>query len=160
MSPILTAEMKRIVDEQRLGFVATVDPDGSPNLSPKATFSVIDDHTIGYCEIRSPRTMSNIARGSAIEVNFVDPFTRKGCRFKGRAEVITRGSGGFDDVVKHFSKHAGIADRARSIVVIRVDRALPLISPAYDGGQAEESDIRRLWTKRFREIQPGSRFVE
>ena len=160
MSPILTAEMKRIVDEQRLGFVATVDPDGSPNLSPKATFSVIDDHTIGYCEIRSPRTMSNIARGSAIEVNFVDPFTRKGCRFKGRAEVITRGSGGFDDVVKHFSKHGGIADRARSIVVIRVDRALPLISPAYDGGQAEESDIRRLWTKRFREIQPGSRFVE
>ena len=67
---------------------------------------------------------------------------------------------GFDDLVKHFSKHGGIADRARSIVVIRVDRALPLISPAYDGGQAEESDIRRLWTKRFREIQPGNRFVE
>ncbi len=160
MSPILTSDMKRLVDEQRLGFVATVDPDGSPNLSPKATFSVIDDHTIGYCEIRSPRTMSNIARGSAIEVNFVDPFTRKGCRFKGRAEVIARGSAGFDDTAKHFSKHGSIADRARSIVVIRIDRALPLVSPAYDGGQVEESDIRRLWTKRFREIQPGRRYEE
>jgi hypothetical protein len=104
--------MKRIVQEQRLGFVATVDPDGTPNLSPKATFSVIDDHSIGYCEIRSPRTMSNIARGSAIEVNFVDPFVRKGYRFKGRPEVIARGSARFDDLARHFTRHGSIAERA------------------------------------------------
>lgn len=160
MGTILTEDMKRIVEEQRLGFVATVDPDGTPNLSPKATFSVIDDHTIGYCEIRSPRTMSNIARGSAIEVNFVDPFVRKGCRFKGKAEVVARGNARFDDLAMHFSKHGGVAERARSIVVIHIDRALPLVSPAYDDGRSEESEIRRLWTRRFREIQPGKLFLE
>jgi hypothetical protein len=32
----LTADMKRVVMEQRLAFVATVCPDGTPNLSPKA----------------------------------------------------------------------------------------------------------------------------
>ena len=160
MGAVLTEDMKRIIDEQRLGFVATVDPDGTPNLSPKATFSVLDGHSIGYCEIRSPRTMSNIARGSAIEVNFVEPFVRKGYRFKGKAEVTTRGGARFGELVEHFSKHGSIIERVRAVVVIRVDRALPLISPAYDGGLTEESEVRRLWTKRLRELQPGSRFTE
>jgi predicted pyridoxine 5'-phosphate oxidase superfamily flavin-nucleotide-binding protein len=34
---VLTADMKRVVEQQRLGFVATVCPDGTPNLSPKGT---------------------------------------------------------------------------------------------------------------------------
>ena len=32
---ILTDDMKRLVDEQKLAFHATVCPDGSPNLSPQ-----------------------------------------------------------------------------------------------------------------------------
>jgi predicted pyridoxine 5'-phosphate oxidase superfamily flavin-nucleotide-binding protein len=32
---ILTDDMKRLIDEQKLAFHATVCPDGSPNLSPK-----------------------------------------------------------------------------------------------------------------------------
>ena len=38
--PILTDDMKRLIDEQRLGFFATVCADGSPNLSPKGTIAV------------------------------------------------------------------------------------------------------------------------
>ena len=34
---VLTEDMKRVVREQRLGFVATVGPDGTPSLSPKGT---------------------------------------------------------------------------------------------------------------------------
>ena len=40
---IVTAEARRVVDEQRLGFVATVNADGTPNLSPKGTVTVLDD---------------------------------------------------------------------------------------------------------------------
>ncbi len=32
---ILTTEIKEFVKKQKLGFVATVCPDGTPNLSPK-----------------------------------------------------------------------------------------------------------------------------
>lgn len=39
----LTADMKRVVAEQRLVYVATVCPDGTPNLSPKGTIAVWDD---------------------------------------------------------------------------------------------------------------------
>ena len=35
-----TDDMKRIVAEQKLAFVATVCPDGTPNLSPKGTIAV------------------------------------------------------------------------------------------------------------------------
>ena len=51
--PTLTADMKRVVREQRLGFVATVNADGTPNVSPKATFIVLDDATIGFGDILS-----------------------------------------------------------------------------------------------------------
>jgi uncharacterized protein len=39
----LTAEMRSMLDEQQLGFVATVCPDGTPNLSPKGTTTAWDD---------------------------------------------------------------------------------------------------------------------
>ncbi|MGI9521452.1 MAG: pyridoxamine 5'-phosphate oxidase family protein, partial [Hyphomicrobiaceae bacterium] len=35
---VLTGDMRRIVEEQRLGFVATVDAGGAPHVSPKGTF--------------------------------------------------------------------------------------------------------------------------
>lgn len=42
----LTEDMRRVVEEQRLGFVATVRPDGTPNLSPKGTTAVPGDRLI------------------------------------------------------------------------------------------------------------------
>ena len=42
---VLSADMKRIVAEQKLGFVASVCADGSPNQSPKGTFLVHDDRS-------------------------------------------------------------------------------------------------------------------
>jgi predicted pyridoxine 5'-phosphate oxidase superfamily flavin-nucleotide-binding protein len=79
---ILTADMKRVVEQQRLGFVATVCPDGTPNLSPKGTTAVWDDDHLIFANIRSPRTLANLRQNANVEVNVVDPFVRKGYRFK------------------------------------------------------------------------------
>lgn len=88
---ILTEDMKRVVREQGLGFHATVCEDGSPNLSPKGTTRVWDDDHLFFADISSPRTVANIRRGSLVEVNVVDPFVRKGYRFKGPAVVHEHG---------------------------------------------------------------------
>jgi predicted pyridoxine 5'-phosphate oxidase superfamily flavin-nucleotide-binding protein len=90
---ILTDDMKRVVREVRLGFHATVNKDGSPNLSPKGTTAVWDDDHLFFADIRSPQTVANIRRGSEVEANVVDPFVRKGYRFKGPALVYDRGRG-------------------------------------------------------------------
>ena len=75
---MLTDDMKRIIQEYPLGFVATAAPDGTPNVSPKGTFIVLDDQTIAFGEIRSPGTIRNLRVNPRLEVNFVDPFVRTG----------------------------------------------------------------------------------
>jgi uncharacterized protein len=154
---MLTADMKRIIDEQRLGFVATAAPDGTPNVSPKGTFIALDAQTIAFGEIRSPGTLRNLRANPRIEVNFVDPFVRKGYRFAGTAVVVERGNGAFDALLGHF--RGALAPRMRAIVTITVTKALPLTSPAYDDGKTEP-EIRRAWTARFRKLQPNERFEE
>ena len=152
---MLTADMTRIIQEQRLGFVATLGPDGAPSLSPKGTFVVLDDETIAFGDIRSPGTLRNLLVDPRVEVNFVDPFVRKGYRFSGRAAVIRRGEGGFDALLDRL--HSSLASRVRAIVTITVARALPLTSPAYDAGQTE-AELRHAWTARFRALQPNQQF--
>jgi len=87
----LDDDMRRVVREQRLGFVATVCPDGTPNLSPKGTTTVWDDEHLVFLHVHSPNTVANLAANPSIEVNVVDPILRKGYRFKGTAEVLTSG---------------------------------------------------------------------
>ena len=129
---ILTEDMKRIVREQRLGYIATVCSDGTPNLSPKGTTAVWDDDHLMFADIRSPQSVQNIEHNPSVEINVVDPLVRKGYRFKGRGfvhrsdEVFQRGCQMYRD--------AGATSEIRAVVLIRVDRALPLISPAYDRG--------------------------
>jgi uncharacterized protein len=155
----LTEAMKSLVREQRLGFVATVNADGTPNLSPKGTFEVLDDEHLGFLDIRSPNTSRNIRNGSKVEVNFVDPFVRRGFRFFGRAEILTPSTEETRELVAKVSTWHRRAGTHRGVVRIRVERAAPLISPAYDDGTTEES-LRRSWTETFRRLQPGKEFVK
>jgi hypothetical protein len=45
-----------------------------------------------FVDICSPQTIANLRAGSLIEVNLVDPFTREGYLFKGRAVIHEPGS--------------------------------------------------------------------
>jgi len=145
----LTDEMKELIERQRLGFVATVCPDGTPNLSPKGTVCVLDDERLIFADIRSPGTVSNLRANPNIEVNVVDHFTRKGYRFKGTAQVLDEGAD-FERHVAFFSDR-GMLDaprRIRAIVIVQVDQARPLISPGYDI-LADETSMREYWLKRY-----------
>ncbi len=150
---IFTAEMKRLVEVQRLGYVATVCPDGTPNLSPKGTTAVWDDDHLVFAEIRSPGSVANIRQNPTVEVNVVDPIVRKGYRFKGDAEVLSSGST-FDDVVAFYRKR-GVSSPIRHIVLVQVERAVPLVSPAYDSG-ATEAEVRVRWERYWSCMQQGS----
>jgi uncharacterized protein len=154
MTAKFTADMKRVVMEQRLAFVATVCPDGTPNLSPKGTIAVWDDDHLVFADIRSPGTIANIKKNPAVELNVVDPFARKGYRFKGVGEVVVDGA--FFEEIMRFYRSRWV-DTARSkaeplirgFVLVRVERALPLISPAYDGASSDEQSIRKYWISYF-----------
>ena len=153
---MLTEDMKRVVREQRLGFVATVCPDGTPNLSPKGTTTVWGDDHLVFADIRSPRTIANLRQNPSVEINVVDWFTRKGYRFKGIATVIESGAL-FDELVS-FYQQQGSADaprRIQAIVMVEVQRALALISPAYDRDVTEEQ-VRSQWEDHYQQIRQKS----
>ena len=140
--PHLSDDMKRVVAEQQLGFVATVNENGTPNLSPKGTLSVWDDEHLMFVDIRSPRTSANLERNAAVEVNVVDPLIRKGYRFAGVAEVYR--SGPVFERVTDERRQRGNALHVHAVVLIRVDEASPIVSPAYDLGESEPS-VRARW---------------
>lgn len=145
----LTDDMRRVVAEQRLGFVATVCPDGTPNLSPKGTVAVWDDQHLVFADLRSPRTVRNLRRNPAVEINVVDPVARSGYRFKGEGSVVTAGPL-FERAVQFFAQ-AGVSDvgrRIRAVVLVAVHYASPLVSPAYDLGLSEQ-EVRARWQRHY-----------
>jgi len=150
----LTDDMQRVVDEQRLAFVATVNADGTPNLSPKGTIAVLDDGHLAFADLASPNTIANLRRNPSTEMNVVDPVTRKGYRFTGRAEVFGDGER-FRELVAFFAEGPRAVsrpdERIRHVVVVAVDRCQPLVSPAYDIG-ASERDVSQRWETYFTEL--------
>lgn len=149
----LTEDMKRVVREQKLGFVATVCPDGSPNLSPKGTTTVLDDDHLIFADIHSPGTIANLKQNPSVEINVVDWFSRKGYRFKGIGTVLESGPR-FDELVSFFEKQ-GLFDaprRIKTIVIVEIQRAKPLISPAYDREITEEQ-VRAHWEEYYQQIR-------
>jgi predicted pyridoxine 5'-phosphate oxidase superfamily flavin-nucleotide-binding protein len=150
---LLTADMKRIVEEQRLGFVATVCPDGTPNLSPKGTTAVWDDDHLVFANIRSPGTMANLRHNPNVEVNVVDPFARKGYRFKGVASILESGTV-YGKVIAFYAERGSRVSAIREIVLVRVLTAQPIDSPAYDLGLTEE-EVRARWEGYFDTLRAG-----
>lgn len=140
---ILTDPMKEVVRTQRLGYVATISPDGAPNLSPKGSLTVLDDDRLVFADVESPRTIRNLSENPQTEVNVVDPFLRKGYRFRGKATVL-RAGGDYWKILERYKAEGADIRRIRAIVIIHVTYAAPLVSPVYLLGLSEE-EVRRLW---------------
>jgi predicted pyridoxine 5'-phosphate oxidase superfamily flavin-nucleotide-binding protein len=145
---ILTEDMQRVV-EFELGFIATVCPDGTPNLSPKGTTAVWDDDHLVFADLRSPGTVENLRSNPSIEINAVDGLVRKGYRFKGTATVHTDGDV-FERGVKFYEARGTHDARGRihGIVIVEVERAMAVTSPAYDIG-ATEDELRERYLRRL-----------
>jgi hypothetical protein len=137
---ILTTEIKEFVKKEKLGFAATVCPDGTPNLSPKGTTTIWDDDHLVFADIHSPGTVDNLLNNPSIEINVVDVFLRKGYRFKGVGNVLSEGPL-FEEVISFYKAASRLS--IKNIVLIKVERVLPLFSPAYDSGISEEEVLER-----------------
>jgi len=95
---VSTRTCVHVVEEQRLGFAATICDDGSVNLSPKGAVTVLDDDHLMFADLASPQTVKNLRTNPSIEINVVDPVVRKGFRFKGRGIVVDPGKR-FDELM-------------------------------------------------------------
>ena len=84
----------------------------------------------------------------------VDPFARKGYRFKGTGKIIVEGER-YQEIMRFYRDRwvdtaKSKAELAiRGFVLVKVESALPLISPAYDDASADEQSIRKHWLSHF-----------
>ena len=145
---VITEEIKNFVNFQKLGYVATVSIDNTPNLSPKGTIMVLDELHIVFANIQSPKTVENLKHNSSIEVNVVDPFSRKGYRFKGTAEVISSGDK-FNKIISYY-KTSGVKSSIKSVVLVKIEKLNEVFSPLYDLGHTE-AELKAKW-KNYYEI--------
>ncbi|QUC63903.1 pyridoxamine 5'-phosphate oxidase family protein [Nitrosopumilus sp. K4] len=146
---LISEQIKNFLNVQKLGFVASVSDGNSPNISPKGTIIGWDSDTLAFADIRSPDTMRNLEKNPLVEINVIDPLSRKGFLFKGKSRIIKNGKI-FDDVLTHYRK-AGIQSPINAIVLVNVTDVQDVISPLYDLG-ATEDEIKSKWKKYFAEL--------
>jgi len=144
---MITQKIRKLLAEQKLVFVATVSSDGTPNLSPKGTIIVWDKNTLAFADIRSPQTMRNLRNNPSIEINVVDPFSRKGFRFNGAAEIISSGEK-YNKIFSYYQK-SGVKSSIKSIVIVNVKAVSEIVSPLYDLGFTED-EIKTRWKKHYK----------
>lgn len=153
---ILTKEAKQALLDCTPAYIATVCPDGTPNVSPKGTVMAWDDDRIVFLDLRSPQTMANLRASPGIEINVVHPLVRKGFRYKGTAQVLRDGAL-YEEVVTYFEQVRSVRRaRIHGVVVMEVKEVRPLISPAYDEG-ASEDEVRAKWIERYQKMLDAAR---
>ena len=142
----ISEEIKNFVNSQKLGYVATVSKDGTPNLSPKGTIVVMNESTLVFADIRSPQTIQNLQNNPSVEINVVDPFQRLGYRFKGECKIINEGPE-FDKILDYYA-NVGIKSKINSVVIVDVESMSEVTSPSYDLG-ATKDELVSKWKKYY-----------
>lgn len=145
MGPV-TPEIASFLDRVRLGFVATVSPDGRPNVSPKGTIVALDGSRLAFADIRSPDTMANIAARPAVEISAIDPLSRRGYLFAGTARASSGGAD-YEAAARAYSA-MGVRSRVRAVAIVDVESVSEVTSPLYDTGMSE-AEIRESWARRY-----------
>ena len=146
---VITSEIKNFLDVQKLGYVATVSSDGKPNISPKGTIIAWSSTVLAFADIRSPDTMMNLQNNPFVEINVIDPLSRKGYLFSGTAKII-KDTTLYDDIITHY-RNNGIQSAINSIVIVDVSSVSIVTSPLYDLGKTED-EIKLKWKKYFTDL--------
>jgi hypothetical protein len=155
---ILNPDMKAIIRGTMLCFAATINADGSPNLSPKSTLSVHDDNHLLFANIASPGTVANLRRDPRIEINCIDIFARRGYRFTGRASVLSAGDPIYEALATGLKAEHGAAMPVHDAVLVEVQSAKPILSPAYAYiPGTTEAGLREVYARKYGMAPLGQR---
>lgn len=151
MATILSEDMKTLIRAFSAGSVATVNTDGTPSVSPKATFVIVDDETLAFGNLRSPGTLANLRANPAVEVCFTDVLARKAVRVTGTASIVGK-VGAPPRLWDAFNEAWGdYVPRMSAFVVIQVSAAEFILSPAYDFGHTE-TELRAANLERLKAL--------
>ena len=139
---MLTPEMLRLIHDHPAGMVATINEDGTPSVSPKATCVTIDEQSLAFGNLRSPGTLANLRRNAAVEVCFIDVLTRRAVRVSGTGSIISKSRASAAMLAAFEVRWGEYVPRMSAFVTIAVSEAELILSPAYDVGYGK-AELKR-----------------
>jgi predicted pyridoxine 5'-phosphate oxidase superfamily flavin-nucleotide-binding protein len=111
----LTEEVKKIIAEAGPALIATSSMNGKSHVQVKGSFRVVDDGTLVFIDIDSPRTLANLRDNPQLSTLVFEPESGKSCRIWGKAEILTKGEL-FDSIKAEMAAKM----KVRHIVVMKV----------------------------------------
>ncbi|MBQ4836592.1 pyridoxamine 5'-phosphate oxidase family protein [Pseudoalteromonas luteoviolacea] len=128
---MLTEKIKSSIQESVLCWLATVDEDGCPSVSPKEVFICNSDTEILIANIASANSVKNIKSNDNVCVSFVDVFKQKGFQLYGKATYIAKNSDSFEAAFGSIKPLTGDKYPVAGVIRITVLKAKPIVAPSY-----------------------------
>lgn len=114
-----------------LCWLATVDAQGQPHVSPKEVFAVFDLQHVVIAHIASPTSVKNVSQNPKVCVSLIDVFVQKGWKLLGRAQYVHSSDEVFDGYAKPLLRMAGDQFNIQGVFLVTVEQAHPIIAPSY-----------------------------
>lgn len=128
----LSERLQIAINNSVLCWLATVDADGQPNVSPKEIFCMgTDPNEILIAEIASPVSRRNISTNPRVCISAIDVFVQKGIKAYGNAVLLTPADPHFAVIAQPLAKMAGADFKIRVVIRVSVDRIAPIVAPSY-----------------------------
>ena len=128
---MLSPETLACARKSMLCWLATVDAQGQPNVSPKEIFTFSDSEHLLIANIASPSSVRNILANPRVCVSFVDVFVQKGFKVSGTARNVRPQDMDYEKWVRPLTAMAGPRFPIRSVIVIQVSKCEPIFAPSY-----------------------------
>ncbi len=119
------------IENSVLCWLASVDAEGTPNVSPKEIFASHGDDHIVVADIASANTVRNLRAQPRACVSFIDVFRQRGFKIVGTARIVKPDEQDFPVFGETLLQMAGTDFPIRHIIAIKIDRNSRIWAPSY-----------------------------
>lgn len=114
-----------------LCWLATVDDDGTPSVTPKEIFSSHGDEHVVIADIASSHSVHNAIARPKVCVSFVDVFRQKGFKLTGDARIVAPDDPDFQAFGENLLRMAGTDFPIRNIIAVKIESASRIWAPSF-----------------------------
>ena len=129
---MLNQEVLESIRESILCWLATVNENGEPNVSPKEMFIANGTEHILIANIASPNSVRNIGVNSSVCLSFINIFKQKGFKVSGSAKLIEPADSDYSSKLSVLRTLGGDRFEIKSIIEIHVKQVFPVLAPSYN----------------------------
>ena len=140
-APMINETIRQEAGNAVLCWLASVDPDGVPNVTPKQAFRIADDGRVLIADIASAGSVRNLKANPLACVSFLDVFRQTGFKLVGRAEILGPEDAQFEAARQSLQTLIGPKFTIRHVIAVTVTKVERIRAPSYVLFGASEADM-------------------